>query len=292
MAKILFSPAKINLGLSILGRNEEEYHLLESIFLPLDFGDQIEVAPSKKNLVTVAWSESAEQKCTLPDEENNIVTNLLKNLSSSWEIKITKKIPLGAGLGGGSSNAGTLLRYFVSEKIVPAGEARTLARKLGADVSFFLNPTPSWVTGTGENCRRLEISREAWQNLHALLVLIPEHCDTRQVFTSYKNAKVPFSNPKPAPETEAELYAYMQSAVNDLEQGVMMHSPVISEVLSLLRSTTNKFCSLSGSGSTCFALYDSRKNCEISVKELSNSLRKIGCKTVIAKILHDGSQHD
>jgi len=286
VAKLLNSPAKINLGLRILGRNLDNYHLIESIFLPLDFGDQIEISPSKTNSVSIVWDESAPIKSPLPNESENIVTKLLSHLANKWEIIIRKKIPLGAGLGGGSSNAGSILKYFVSQSLLNEAEAHQIAIKLGADVPFFLNPKPSWVSGIGEKCTALPLSKKLWNDLSLLLVLIPEHCNTKQVFTEYKNSKTPFSQPSVMPVDENIMRLFIQSTANDLEAVVAKNSTVISQVLMLLRSTPYKFCSLSGSGSTCFAMYQSKTDCELIVKELSNSLRKIGCKTVTAKILH------
>ncbi len=292
MAKFLFSPAKINLGLRIVGRNSDQFHLLESIFFPLNFGDKIEISQAKKNIVTTIWDENAPVKSALPTAEQNIVTKLLNLVSGQWEIHITKKIPLGAGLGGGSSNAGTVLKYFVQEKIVTQSDALKIAARLGADVSFFLETKPCWVTGVGENCLPLSLDQSTFSKLAVALVLVPEHCDTKKIFTLYKASEKPFSSTTRCPTNKSEFESYLTSAVNDLQDCVVTSSPLIHDVIETLCSSPNKFYSLSGSGSTCYSLYDSLDDCEIKVKELSKSLRKIGCKTVIATILHDGTQLD
>lgn len=246
----------------------------------------MEISPSLKNKVFVEWSDSALMKSPLPKEEENIVSKLLSYLPSQWEVKIKKNIPLGAGLGGGSSNAGSLLKFFVETKVLDKEEAKRIAVKLGADVPFFIEALPSWVTGIGENCSPLKIEKKIWETFSVLLVLVPEHCDTKKIFTHYKMNQTPFSLPTCCPEDRKQLEHYIPNAKNDLEETAASLFLSIRDALIMLRNTPHEFSGLSGSGSTCFALYSSKEECEKNVKELSNSLRKIGCKTVIAKILH------
>ncbi len=281
MAK-LFSPAKINLGLGIVGRRSDGYHLLQSLFAAIDFGDEIFIEAAPKTTVGLEWAESALVTSDLPSVENNLVTRLLSEIPSQWKIQIKKQIPIGGGLGGGSSNVGTLLKYFVSLDLISKTDALGIAKKLGADVAFFLESQSCWVTGIGEHCSPVKAP------LHGsvLLVLVPESCPTQTIFKNYRDLNQPFSSSRISPQSASETLDYLKIATNDLEDSVCAHSPKISGVLKLLRSSSNNFCGLSGSGSSCFLLSPYQEDCEENFKELSISLRKLGCRTVNTKILH------
>src|SRR4051812_11045176 len=102
----LFSPAKINIGLSIVGRRADGKHELQSLFWPLSWGDDIELRRSKRLTVSTVWAEEPSSPTLLPSQESNLVYRALTGLpdkNRNWEITIRKKIPIGAGFGGGSS---------------------------------------------------------------------------------------------------------------------------------------------------------------------------------------------
>lgn len=281
----IFSPAKINLGLSIIGRDSKQYHLIESVFLPLDFGDEISIAPASETSVSMSWHPEAPIPSELPTEKENLVSRLLPHIPGHWRVGITKKIPLGAGLGGGSSNAGSVLKYFISQGVISKEKALSLASQLGADIPFFLEATPAWVTGIGENCSPLKLPKEC-REWEVLLVLSSEHCETKKIFSLYRDSKSPFSPSKTPPFHPSQFPQYVTLAKNDLQETVMTQSSGIKQTIELLQKTPNEFCGLSGSGSTCFAVFSPQQFSGEKAKDLSQSLRKLECKTVNAKLLH------
>ncbi len=162
MPETLQAPAKINLSLFITGRREDGYHTIESLFVPVPgLADTLEIAegapgagcrvepllpgcPEEKNLVFRAWRAYAEATGFAPDVHVNLV----------------KRIPTGAGLGGGSSDAATMLRWLEGKAgpraLGPAG-LNALAAKLGADVTFFLLSGPAVAEGIGEVLTPVEL---------------------------------------------------------------------------------------------------------------------------------------
>jgi len=285
----LFSPAKVNIGLSIVGRRENGYHELQSVFWPLTLGDTIRVSQAKESSVTAKWDLAAPHSETLPQNADNIVGKLLARLpiEKKYRVEIKKKIPMGAGLGGGSSNAGTVLKFLVDRGEVSLSQAKGLAVSLGADVPFFLDPVPSWVTGIGEKIEKLSQTT----NLHFLLVQIPEHRSTQEIFAQFKQTERPFSNPVSNPflSPDASLDAWWKSAKNDLEPIVSEKSPITREVLTALRQTNALYAALSGSGSTCFGIYANSEDIEKAFKVLLPVCRKNDCRSITAKT-HSGEQ--
>jgi 4-diphosphocytidyl-2-C-methyl-D-erythritol kinase len=153
----LDAPAKINLGLRVMRRRADGYHELESLFLPLDLADAIRlaVAPAPRASVALRLEPPAP---AIPDNAENLAARAASafleaaGLAFRVEIELTKHTPVAAGLGGGSSDAGAVLRALAErfpDALTPAALA-SLALQLGADVPFFLDPRPSWVRGVGE----------------------------------------------------------------------------------------------------------------------------------------------
>src|SRR5579863_2095028 len=154
------APAKINVYLRVVGKRDDGYHLLDSVFLPIDFSDRVhvEVRTSTRRAVTLRCDEAS-----LADIDMNLASRAAQlfldefNLSGEVRIELFKKIPAGAGLGGGSSDAGTVIRSLARLFHIdsPARIAK-IAASLGADVPFFLDPRPARIGGIGEKISPLE----------------------------------------------------------------------------------------------------------------------------------------
>lgn len=278
----LRSPAKVNLGLSIVGRRSDGYHLIESLFWPIDWYDDIEIQTLKKDKphsISANWSIDAPYpNPSLPHGKDNLVhavtegTTLGKGVC--WDVRLNKRIPMGAGLGGGSSNAGTVLRYLGSQMGVRIEEPS----RFGADIPFFLNPEPSWVSGIGDVCQTVGVSAELTRELSFLVVLPPKPMNTRQVFEAYRSSKIPFSKSRPRAPTS--IVDYLNTAQNDLEPIVIRCYPLVGKILAALRKTPCLYAGVSGAGSSCVAVYGEKKNEKIKV--LYERLRQDDCKTVTA----------
>ncbi len=169
----LCAPAKINLGLKILGRRSDGYHELESVFVPLSLADEleIEVAPASKTQIELEVLRARDtQICVdaVPRDARNLAFRAAQRfldaaqVSAHLQLTLVKKIPAAAGLGGGSSDAAAVLRGLAT--IFPDAfsgeELAKLALGLGADLPFFLDPRPALVTGIGEKIAPLDLLPE------------------------------------------------------------------------------------------------------------------------------------
>ncbi len=145
----LHTPAKINLCLDILGKDERTgRHFVNTILYRDDnLFDEIELKsiPEKRNVLTCSSSG-------VPTNEENTILKAMKLLGETgWEIHLKKNIPIQSGLGGGSSNAGTILKFFGKEKGIPEHDLLELAKKIGADVPFFvLDDNLAYFEGFGD----------------------------------------------------------------------------------------------------------------------------------------------
>ncbi len=198
------------------------------------------------------------------------------------KIFIKKKIPTQSGLGGGSSNAGTILRLI--KNIFPYASIEKAAQEIGSDVSFFLNPVPTWVTGTGDKTKRLEIQTELFRKITFLLIFPPFGASTKNIFSLFKNKfsrSTNFFSKKKL--TLRYFFKYLMVAKNDLEPIVINKFPFLAQVLEKLAETAPLFFSITGSGTTCFAIYESELKAKKSYKALYAFCRKNNCRSILAK---------
>ncbi len=263
------APAKLNLMLRIVGRREDGYHLLQTVFQFVDLCDWLTFHPVADGKVRL--------KSTIPGvEESDDLTvraaNLLKAASESdcgVCIEVEKNLPMGAGLGGGSSDAATTLMVlnklwninFSTEKLME------LALQLGADVPFFIYGVSSWAEGVGEKLQEISIP-EQW-----VVIINPDcHVNTKEIFL----AKELTRNSKTI--TMSEFIAGQQQ--NDcLEVVSKLHQPVKNAMVELSKYADAK---LTGTGACVFAQFDSKKSAKkvfLSLKEnwqvyLVNSLNR------------------
>jgi len=156
IAKI-FSPAKINFFFAVTGLRNDGFHDVVSINLPLNFGDEISVKLND--------CEKDELICQSNDINltNNSILSAIKlfkeesNVRDNFKITLKKEIPISAGFGGGSSNAGTILKTInkIYDNVLNTSTIETICTKTGADCSFFLNPKPCITTGIGDICHEI-----------------------------------------------------------------------------------------------------------------------------------------
>lgn len=290
MRKHLHSAAKINLGLSIVGRRADGYHLLESLFWPLSFGDSLEISPGSGK-VSLTWDESAPFPIfELPDEANNIVSKVLRALPNTkldFDVCIKKQIPIGGGMGGGSSNVGTLLRYLKSENKLQIPTLNLWSCQFGADIPFFMYDSPAWVSGVGENVLPIKCDSQLIKNLYFLVVLFPFGCETKRIFSTFKELNKPFSaqtHPfQNGTINKNSFETYLKSAKNDLEPMVSELYPDIRRILTKLNDVECLYSGLSGSGSTCFAVFDCLEKLQKTSKDLQSFFRSNNCKSIFAE---------
>lgn len=251
---ITFPNAKINLGLNIVEKRPDGYHNLETIFYPIPLQDALEITPWEGGERKYKLAQSGIQ--IAGDDENNLVVKaykLLDNLHNlpPIEINLLKHIPSGAGLGGGSADAAFMLcmlnQHF--QLNIPNEQLEVYAAQLGADCAFFVENKPTFAEGIGNIFSPIELSLKGYK----LLLVKPDiFVSTRDAFAQIK-PKRPTISLKEVVKMPVEAWkTYM---VNDFEESVFPQFPAIADIKAKLYNMGAIYASMSGSGSSVFALF-------------------------------------
>ncbi len=251
---ICHCPAKINVRLKVVGKREDGYHDLESIMVPVCLCDRLEFYQASKGQTTL--------KCTgrlLPPPEENLVYAAAREFFSASgiepgiEIRLQKKIPVAAGLGGGSSNAAFTLTALneIFGHPLPFKTLKGLARRLGADVPFFLRPTPSLARGIGDVLTPIE----NWPSFWYVIVVPPIQVSTSWAYSQLKLelTKSPISDI--LKRLRKEDFQVSLLLENDLESVTVQRHPEIEEIKRHLIETGAEGALMSGSGPSVFGLF-------------------------------------
>ncbi len=249
---IFESPSKINLGLNIVSKREDGYHNLETIFLPLLLSDIINFNKSEE--LTLSTDSDILNKLA-----DNLILKAITLLESytnkkfTLEIFIHKRIPIGGGLGGGSSNASVTLKAI--NKIFNLGlnfeVLSKLALKLGSDVPYFLNPVPSYAKSRGEEIYPLNTEVP-----YPILVVNPRiKIDTSWAFTKIIPSK-PVMNLKNILEDGISDFDKLKKYVkNDFEEIIFREYPEVKQIKDDFYNQGAQFALMSGTGSTVYGIF-------------------------------------
>ena len=236
--------AKINLALHVRRRREDGYHELETLFAFVDAGDVLSVVPAGHDRLRTVGEFAA----SLTDPSDNIVMKALSALPrpDGWAVTLEKNLPVSAGLGGGSADAGALFRLYERLYGLPA-DWHDRATRLGADVPACVISETCVGRGTGTE---LETVENDLSGTPVLLVNPRMAVSTADVFRRWHGA-----DDGPLPEGSAREIAL--AGRNDLLLAANGLCPVILTILNVLNDNWAWLARMSGSGATCFALFDS-----------------------------------
>lgn len=268
MAIKAFAPAKINLTLHVTGQRTDGYHLLDSLVAFADVGDDLKFATAP-NLSMEVVGEFAEG---VPTDSRNLVWQAAEAAGWSGHISLNKVLPHGAGIGGGSSDAAATLKVL-SEQGFDA--STDVALSLGADVPVCVAGQASRMRGIGE-----EITPIVLPPLAALLVNPGVEVPTGPIFKALAlRHNPPMPENIPALETSEEWAEWLGEQRNDLEAPAKALAPEIERTLDELRATRKVLLArMSGSGSTCFALYPSMKAAHFAAYEIGAAFPNWWCR--------------
>ncbi len=295
----IFSPAKLNLFLAVTGRRADGFHELVSVVAPVMWGDTLTVVVRVENRRPRAGRREVGGKGRSPREEFSLEcddpavprdgTNLvlraaeLFRAATGWDrgarFVLTKRIPMGAGLGGGSSNGAMALRALnrlAGELLAPAALA-DLAGRLGSDCALFLHSGPVVMRGRGERVEPLPESGAARLRGRRVLIFKPSF----GVATPWAYGRLAESAPGsylPAPEAEARLVAWLADGdavaekllFNNMESVAFAKFIALPALLERLHERFGVTARMSGSGSACFALL----NADSPVAEITAAIRE------------------
>jgi 4-diphosphocytidyl-2-C-methyl-D-erythritol kinase len=264
------SPAKINLYLRVLRKREDGYHDILSLMQKITLFDEMTFAPTGCGIAVHCPG------ATLPDDEGNIVYRAAAaffsriGISPGIEITIRKRIPIAAGLGGGSSNAATTLMALneMYGSPITREELMGIGAGLGADVPFFIFGKTAWVSGIGDRLA------EAPPLPPCRFVLIHPgfEISTKSVYQGLNLGltKQGFNYSIPRFSTAEDL---IRGLTNDLEKVTVKLHPVLDEVKALLLASGARGALMSGSGPTVFGIFTDRESAGRAEKNLGQQTR-------------------
>jgi|TARA_B110000196_G_scaffold113916_1_gene99126 4-diphosphocytidyl-2-C-methyl-D-erythritol kinase len=283
---IYFPPAKINLGLKITGKREDGFHEIQSLFLPTNWCDVLEV-------IVVENGESGKLNLTLsglkiPEgNSSNTVVRAHELLSEKFNLpeidaQLLKIIPTGAGLGGGSSNGSFMLKAIneLCKLEVSNQELKSLASELGSDCPFFIDNIPSLVSGRGEIITPLPFSSEDLKiNKLSILLIHPRvHVNTGVAFTllnqDLSNKKLQFLKLPSLP-----LNQWKEVLHNDFQIPLVNKHPEILNAINIIEYSKAEYVQMTGSGSSVFGLYQTENHDIDFIKTAIKKAEKLGFTT-------------
>lgn len=263
------SPAKLNLTLHVGARREDGYHEIESLIVPLEFGDLLHITPRDDDRILCTCSDPS-----IPTDERNLAVRAALQLQQRLAarrgatIAIQKRIPVGAGLGGGSGNAAATLRALndLWRLELSIDELAQVGARVGSDVPAMVYGRPCVIRGRGER-----VSLEAPSLAAEVLLVLPSiHCSTAEVYARFDTLPPPqgardlheliiamraIRASEPETATEAAFDRLHRTLFNDLAAAAQATAPDLAQLASALIRVTGVAFAMSGSGAAHFRLY-------------------------------------
>lgn len=287
----LLAPAKLNLCLFLGPRRPDGLHRLGSLFLPLGLADRLQVEPRPTSAATEEPEPSADRvrvegevglELRLEPEPENLVSRALRAArAAGWhspplELRLEKRIPVGAGLGGGSADAAAVLRWIAAGRAGAELDIETLAMGLGADVPSQVRPRFCLVGGAGERVEPLP------EPAPCGVLLLPDGggLGTADVFAEADRLGLGRDDAE-LDRIEAELrqvtgsgaspLEYADLLVNDLEPAAISLRPSIADALASLREAGAPYAAMTGAGSTVFGLFPDLDSAHLAAARIAGS---------------------
>jgi 4-diphosphocytidyl-2-C-methyl-D-erythritol kinase len=257
---IVFPNAKINIGLSITHKRPDGFHNIETIFYPVPLTDALEIIPGSKK------TEFKSYGIEIPgNPDNNLCLKAYQTLNKAFnlppvKIILQKNIPMGAGLGGGSSDGAFML--ILLNKLFNLGlDSQTLeqyAETLGSDCAFFIRNTPCIGLEKGNVLENIPLNLEGY---YIVLVKPSVHIGTAEAYAGVTPKKPKISLKK---ITEFPINEWKGLVKNDFEESIFSRHPEIKEIKDKLYKNGALYASMTGSGAAVFGLFEE----EIPVQSL------------------------
>lgn len=278
------APAKINLFLHVIGRRDDGYHLLQTVFRLLNLSDTVYIRPRTDGII-----RRIADVPHVPEEQDLCIraARLIKQYADSplgADIALQKQIPMGGGLGGGSSDAATVLLALNNlwNLHMSRRELQALGLRLGADVPVFVFGQNAWAEGIGEALQPIAL-KPAWY----VVLTPPAHVSTAEVFASEELTRNTIPTTIAAFSGEASGTSSEGSSIrNDLESVVCRQYPVVASCLNWLNQFSQ--ARMSGSGASVFAEFASRAEAESVLEKLAQENAGLSVDIPVAGFLAHG----
>jgi 4-diphosphocytidyl-2-C-methyl-D-erythritol kinase len=262
----LISCAKVNLRLDVLGKRDDGYHEIRTVFQKISLADELSIAIAKSGIeITCDNPRVPVDETNLAYRAAHILLNK-NNIRDGVRISIKKRIPIAAGLGGGSSNAAYTLmgiNQLFALGINPQ-ELMSTGKDIGADVPFFIFGNSALATGIGDKLEPLEVLPPLW-----FLLITPDF--PISTAWAYRNARRGLTNANnniTIPKCINHLQDVITILSNDLEHVVIPRYPLIQEIKDALLAEGAKGSLMSGSGSTVFGIFENEAGAQAAYAQL------------------------
>ncbi|RYD55341.1 MAG: 4-(cytidine 5'-diphospho)-2-C-methyl-D-erythritol kinase [Sphingobacteriales bacterium] len=251
---VSFPNCKINLGLYITNKRDDSYHNLETVFYPIPLRDVLEVVPAKSSEPELHISG----KAVAGNKEDNLVWRAYKLMQKTFgermpllDIYLHKSLPMGAGLGGGSSDGAFMLRLLNEYCKLSLSEEQlaAYALQLGSDCPFFIYNTPQFAEGRGEQMEPVAIDLSGF----SIQIICPQvHISTAKAFAMIKPQKASYNLRELA---NLPVVEWRDQISNDFEAAVFSQHPQLADIKQQLYNQGAIYASMSGSGSAIYGLF-------------------------------------
>lgn len=259
---LVFPNAKINIGLNVISRRTDGYHNLETVFYPVKINDALEIIESDELSFETSGIE-------IPGYANeNLCLRAYSLLKMDFDIPplkihLHKRIPIGAGLGGGSADAAFFIR-LLNDKFnlgLEVPEMEAYARKLGADCAFFIKNKPLFAFGKGDEFQNLEIDLSQY---YLVLVMPPVHVSTGE---AYRGVKLHQPGESLKELVQFPVHEWKSKIKNDFEESIFKNHSSIRGVKAALYDAGALYASMSGSGASVYGIFQNEINLSDMEKE-------------------------
>lgn len=264
---VCFPNAKINIGLNITEKRKDGYHNLETMFYPIPLEDSLEIIVSENSETPYKLFVNGTEDLSIIND--NIVTKAYQFIKNDYdippiEVYLTKQIPHGAGLGGGSADASFMLK-LMNDKFslgISNEDLEVRAGKIGADCPFFIRNTPTLAYERGDRFKAIDVSLSGYN----MLLIKPDiHISTKEAFDGIAPSKEKVGIIEKY--VQGDIKEWKNNITNDFEKTVFALYPELEQIKNRLYEMGAVYASMSGTGSTIYGLFDTEIENQVNINE-------------------------
>ena len=263
MLNTIKSYAKINLFLNVVDKLDTGFHELNSVLSRIDLYDEIRI--KDESSFSISYNGPFGDQVGSNDHISKLFNYLIdKNYlkQKSFAIHVVKNIPVGSGLGGGSSNVAEIIKYLIRSNLLDNSSSTEIARDLGSDIEFFIDEGSALISGKGNVDQRLKINTDK----HFLIVFPNVQNSTKEIFNKHSN----LSGEKFSYNKDTNLDRILKGTSNELEKTALLANQEMIKVREYLDNDINcKYERMTGSGSAYFAVYQDKQKAEEAIQGIS-----------------------
>ena len=275
----LRSYSKINLFLDVGEKDKKtRLHNIQSLIFIINLHDEIKIKRINGTKDIIKFSGIFAKHVKKKDNSILKSFSLLRNMGCikrgfNYHVEIKKKIPAFSGLGGGSSNSATIIKYFLGRKKTSKENLNYFSKILGSDLKLFFQSNQIFQ----KNLKNIENLKKK-QHFHFVIIYPFFKCSTKEIYSRVNSYNTIKKNNNYNLNSKRKMIQTLKTKNNSLEKIVIRKFPIIKKVLSELKQTNNcQFSRLTGSGSACFGVFLTKKSAELGLKKIKKKFPKYWC---------------